>query len=303
MRIQGSICANNKPIMANRALLLCLVMAVVACREETPAVSEPPRAVTQPTAATVSSEETVRTLVSDFGKKLQLVSLLAPPDVLQTSMREHYASFVTATLLQRWIDDPTSAPGRQVSSPWPDRIEIKTLTPDQPHRYVVDGEIVEITSDRIDEHRSPVRLIVEETNGAWRIADFSTPSATEPGADAAVAVIHDYYAAIHQRDYERAYRDWSGEGSASGQSLAQFKSGFADTAAVEIETGTPGRIDPAAGSRYIEIPIEITATTTAGKTQHFRGKYVLRRSVVDGASAEQRQWRIASAEIARREGR
>jgi hypothetical protein len=119
------------------------------------------------------------------------------------------------------------------------------------------------------------------------------------GAEAAVAVIDAYYAAINRRDYDRAYRYWSGEGSASGQSLEQFTKGFADTAAVELRTGTPGRIDPAAGSRYVEIPIEITATTTVGKTQRFRGHYVLRRSVVDGATVEQRQWHIASAKISR----
>jgi hypothetical protein len=122
---------------------------------------------------------------------------------------------------------------------------------------------------------------------------------TEPGAKEAVSILEAYYAAINRRDYERAHRYWSGDGSASGQSLEQFRKGFADTAAVEIQIGTPGRIDPAAGSRYIEIPIEITATTIAGKTQRFRGNYVLRRSVVDGATAEQRQWRINSAKIAR----
>lgn len=132
-----------------------------------------------------------------------------------------------------------------------------------------------------------------------RTLDDNIPSEEAGGSQTAVSLIDAYYAAINGRDYDRAYRYWSGDGSASGQSLDQFRKGFADTAAVEIRTGTPGRIDPAAGSRYIEIPIEITATTTAGKTQHFRGHYVLRRSVVDGATAEQRQWHFASAKIAR----
>jgi hypothetical protein len=138
------------------------------------------------------------------------------------------------------------------------------------------------------------------SHGASRTTTATSEDAGR--ATAAVAVIDDYYAAINRRDYDRAYRYWSGEGSASGQSLEQFRKGFAETAAVEIRTGIPGRIDPAAGSRYVEIPIEITATTTAGKTQRFRGHYVLRRSVVDGATAEQRQWRIASAKISRATG-
>ena len=301
--------------MRRRTLLLFSVIFLFACREESrsapePSATEAPSAPSTSSQAppasppSVSSEETVRTIVRDFGGKLQLVSLLAPPDVIASSMREHYAPFVAPALLQKWIDHPTEAPGRKVSSPWPDRIEIGSLKPEGSKQYVVDGEIVEITSDQKVVQKTPVRLVVEENSGAWLITDVSTTAgdgaaSTEAGAKEAVAVLEAYYAAINRRDYERAHRYWSGEGSASGQSLEQFRKGFADTAAVEIQIGTPGRIDPAAGSRYIEIPIEITATTIAGKTQHFRGNYVLRRSVVDGATAEQRQWRINSAKIAR----
>jgi hypothetical protein len=278
------------------AFLLC-VIAAVGCQDESrraPEAGAPanPTTTSQTPPAKSSSEENVRALVREFGGKLQLVSVLAPPEVVEKSMREHYAPFVASELLQRWIDNPATAPGRQVSSPWPDRIEIIAIKTDGADRYSVEGEVVEITSNRSVAHKKPVRLVVEEAGGKWCITNYSTPAEDEPGADAAVAILNDYYAAINRRDYERAYRYWSGEGSASGQSLEQFRNGFADTAAVEIRIGTPGRIDPATGSRHIELPIEITATTTSGTTQRFRGNYVLRRSVVDGATAEQRQWRI-----------
>jgi len=51
------------------------------------------------------------------------------------------------------------------------------------------------------------------------------------------------------------------------------------------------------GSRYVEIPVRITAVTTDGARQAFIGTYTLRRSVVDGATPEQRAWRIHSAKI------
>ncbi len=292
--------------MIRHALLIFCILIVAACRDEfripqPPPAEAPsaPQTSSQARPPATSSEESIRTLVREFGGKLQLVSLLAPPDVVEKAMREHYSSFVTPALLQRWIDHPAEAPGREVSSPWPERIDIRALKRDSSNRYAVDGEVVEITSDQSVVHKTAVRLIVEERSGAWRITDYSVQTEDDAGPEAAVAVINDYYAAINRRDYDRAYRYWSGEGSASGQSPAQFRNGFADTAAVEIRIGTPGRIDPAAGSRHVEIPIEITATTRAGKTQRFRGKYVLRRSVVDGATAEQRQWRIASAKISR----
>jgi hypothetical protein len=56
-------------------------------------------------------------------------------------------------------------------------------------------------------------------------------------------------------------------------------------------------MEGAAGSRYITIPVTIRAKLKNGKEQNFAGEYVLRRSVVDGATAEQRAWRIYSANI------
>ncbi|HVQ24614.1 MAG TPA: hypothetical protein VMV01_05540 [Planctomycetota bacterium] len=113
---------------------------------------------------------------------------------------------------------------------------------------------------------------------------------------AAIDVLHDYYAAIEGRDFERAYRYWGSGGEASMQTLAQFAAGFADTEAVTLQTGLPGGIDAGAGQRYIDIAAAVRASTARG-AQCFRGTYVLRRSEVDGATAEQRSWRIASADL------
>jgi hypothetical protein len=95
----------------------------------------------------------------------------------------------------------------------------------------------------------------------------------------------------------RAYRYWGGGGQASGQSLEQFTAGFTETASAAVQTGLPGRIDPGAGQRSIEIPAAVRATTVRDEAQCFRGTYVLRRTEVDGATAEQRSWRIASADL------
>lgn len=116
-------------------------------------------------------------------------------------------------------------------------------------------------------------------------------------ADSAVSIIRSYYEAIDERRFADAYTLWSDNGRASGKSLAEFTAGFAETAHVKLETGLPSRIEPAAGSRYITIPVTITANLKSGVIQSFTGTYDLRRSVVDGASAEQRAWRIYSASI------
>ena len=133
-------------------------------------------------------------------------------------------------------------------------------------------------------------------------AESVPPPATDeagdgPGADAAVQLVRDDYAAINQRQYDRAYQLWSGAGAASGQSPAQFALGFADTRGVSVQIGRPGRIDPGAGQRRIEVPVQLSATRQDGSEVRYIGSYVLHRTVVDGASAAQRNWRIESASL------
>lgn len=117
------------------------------------------------------------------------------------------------------------------------------------------------------------------------------------GQDGAVAVIQRYYAAVNSHKYKMAYELWGNKGAASKQTFASFKNGYLNTDAVEVTIGKPGRIEGAAGSRYIRIPIKLKAITNKGVVQRFAGNYVLRRTVVDGSSAEQRKWHLYSSHL------
>jgi hypothetical protein len=110
-------------------------------------------------------------------------------------------------------------------------------------------------------------------------------------------VIYEYYASINSGDYRSAYELWSDNGKASKKSFEQFRDGFANTERTEVEIGKASEEEGAAGSRYITITVTIKARTKSGKDQRFTGEYVLRRSVVDGATEEQRSWQIHSASI------
>ncbi|HVI26173.1 MAG TPA: hypothetical protein VM576_08290 [Xanthomonadaceae bacterium] len=123
------------------------------------------------------------------------------------------------------------------------------------------------------------------------------PAAPEPTPDDAVAVVRDYYAALAVGDFARARSLWSEGGAASGHSAQELAERYAGTVALTVDTGAPGRVDPAAGSRYIKVPVNITRTLADGGVQRSTGIVALRRSVVDGATAEQRAWRIAWAEL------
>ena len=140
------------------------------------------------------------------------------------------------------------------------------------------------------------------TPGAGETVD-PTPGGNpdgEPTADDAVDVLDAYFSAIATGDFETAYVLWSHDGEASGQAFEEFAAGFAATASVTWEVREPGRIDPGAGQRYIEIPVTVTAVTTDGETQHFEGTYVLHHTGdIEGATAEQRVWRIQPSDSAR----
>jgi hypothetical protein len=120
----------------------------------------------------------------------------------------------------------------------------------------------------------------------------------------AVAVIRHYYGAINAKQYKAAFGDWEGASSGTnvkGQTLATFKKGFKGTASVTVSIGVPGQIEGAAGSSYIEIPVNVTSRPKTGQARKFSGSYTLRKSNLseaDGATVEMRTWRIYSASLA-----
>ena len=156
-------------------LLLGVVLTGCAAvqAKETPAaqgVQQQQTEASDPAASEAAAEEAVRGVVEAFGKKLQMVSLLAPEDVLRESMREHYADYVSPALLEAWLNDPASAPGRLTSSPWPDRIEIKSVEQTADDAYRVEGGIIETTSaDGEAAAKRPVTLEVRNIEGRWLI--------------------------------------------------------------------------------------------------------------------------------------
>lgn len=121
----------------------------------------------------------------------------------------------------------------------------------------------------------------------------------EPTVADAAALLRAYYDAIDAKRYRDAYACWASQGEASRKTFDDFAAGFRHTASVAVQIGAPSPMGAAAGSRYIEFPVRVLATTDTGAKETFSGTYTVRRSVVDGATLDQRQWRIYSAEIKR----
>jgi len=127
-----------------------------------------------PGAVPDPEEVAVGRLVEEFGQRLRHVSLLAPAEVVEESMRRHYGEYVAPELLGEWLRCPGRAPGRRVSSPWPERIDVIRITRGTGNTYQVDGAIVEVTSSGKAARRA-VTLTVEKREGAWRISAVHWP--------------------------------------------------------------------------------------------------------------------------------
>jgi hypothetical protein len=294
------------------ALAAFLIVSGPSCGKSTPKASFRPSASAQFRADSIA----ITTLVRRFGQRLKRISLLAPEPLLRKSLRQEYWSLVTPDLLESWLRDPSRAPGRTTSSPWPETIEVRSMARVSSDEYRVDGEVLERTSADLASGtasaRIPVHLTVLARRDRWMIARYeafplgSAEEAQSLGEDslaspsAAADVIRFYYAAINARRYHEAYERWEQDGQASGQTFEQFQEGFQQTARVEPEIGPPGPLGAAAGSRYVDVPVRLTAWARDGSSELYSGVYTLRRSVVDGATTQQRLWHIYSARIRRR---
>lgn len=123
-----------------------------------------------------STRSTIEETVNNFGNQLQKVSLLAPEDILKASIQSQYSSFVSTELLNNWLTNPQNAPGRTVSSPWPDHIEINSIQSSK-KGYEVKGDIVFMTSNEVEHGgetgRQSIYLFLKNIDGKLLITDYT----------------------------------------------------------------------------------------------------------------------------------
>jgi hypothetical protein len=292
----GRVPAGSRGVL--RTLLSSgVLLAVLACGREASREADPP-------AVSCAAPE-ARSVVATFGERLRLVSTLAPDSLVRRDIQNRYGDLVTPDLLATWLARPMDAPGRQGSSPWPARIALEPLHSLWDGQCEGTGVVVFATSEDTmgvsgRQDSVTVRLTRDAT---WRISDYRQAgpsglarSVPDSGSvEAAVAVLSEYYRAISVRDFERAYRTWARDGTASGQTMDEFAAGFAQTKRSELVKAVPGRIEGAAGSRFLDVDVVVEAV--ASEPQTFEGTYTLRRTEVDGATPEQRRWHIESAKL------
>jgi hypothetical protein len=157
--------------------IIGIIAILVWYANRSPVVVETP---SENGTSTIASEDEViiRAAVGEFGAKLKNVSLAGPNNIIAQSIKNNYTAFVTPELLREWMNDPRKAPGRLTSSPWPDRIEITSISKHRNGSYRVEGNVIEITSKELAEGGMsgsyPIRLTIIPKSGLWYISEFET---------------------------------------------------------------------------------------------------------------------------------
>jgi hypothetical protein len=131
------------------------------------------------------------------------------------------------------------------------------------------------------------------------LADDGTPiseaSFAAQSAQGAANVLQTYYALVEQGKYEEAFALRSP--SLDEPTLAEFAASFDQYDEYHAQIGAPSEISGAAGSLYVEVPVQIYGRMRDGKPFSSAGTVTLRRSNdVPGSTPEQRQWRIFTSE-------
>ena len=122
-----------------------------------------------------------------------------------------------------------------------------------------------------------------------------TPDALQSArdAEAAAVVVRTWFDHVEEGRFAEARRLWSD--AVAGGTLAGR---LARHAEVHVELGEPSRVEGAAGSLYVEVPVRIRGHSQEGEAFDCRGGARLRRAnEVPGATPEQLQWRIFAIDL------
>lgn len=125
------------------------------------------------TASASGARKAVRAVTERFGKRMQEISVLAPPDAVRAELPRVYGELLSPELLKTWQAHPDRIIGREGSSPWPDRIEVKQTDCATTGACRVTGDVDYVTSNEVSHGgvfmRRAITLDLTDSAKGWRI--------------------------------------------------------------------------------------------------------------------------------------
>ena len=120
---------------------------------------------------------------------------------------------------------------------------------------------------------------------------------TPTSAQGAAQVVQSYYALLESGRWAEAWRLWS-VARRVGRATLKLCEPVRALCRLSRPDRRPGRIEGAAGSLYVDVPVVIYGRLKSGEEVHQSGVATLRRvNDVPGSTAEQRSWRIHQIEL------
>ncbi|PZQ64153.1 MAG: hypothetical protein DI570_06280 [Phenylobacterium zucineum] len=138
---------------------------------------------------------------------------------------------------------------------------------------------------------APVEPLPPGSPGA--LPDDRTPISEAPftpeSAQGAGQVVQTYFALLESGRAAEGRGSWSDAAQADA-----FVAGLGEFRSFHTLIGAPGEIEGAAGSLYVEVPVQLYGRLKDGREGHRIGAATLRRvNGVPGASADQLRWRLS----------
>jgi hypothetical protein len=133
-----------------------------------------PSATILPNAADINA---IYQVVGEFGARLKDVVITTSDQDVITAVDFNLKQLITDRLYQVFVQDKIRIPGRYVSSPWPERIEIASVEMLDSGSYTVNGSQIVMTDDTLahggNAGESPIMLTLKKVNGIWLIDDVT----------------------------------------------------------------------------------------------------------------------------------
>ncbi|MFD0711984.1 M56 family metallopeptidase [Paenibacillus sp. GCM10027626] len=124
------------------------------------------------TADELAAADQVTQTVEGFGQNLKNVRIaVVPKETTEELIDQYYTPYVTKELIAKWKQQIELTPGRELSSPWPERAEVQSVALAADGTYEVQGKVIWMAAgENVGEDAVTIKLKLED--GKWKISAY-----------------------------------------------------------------------------------------------------------------------------------